>query len=89
MTTYVLAVFTKAQKQIIETHRVEEVRVVEGSAVENMAPVDLWRGARLVFFDMLCYELFYEMKSSSLLDMLKSRLGDISHSSHLKRTTNI
>jgi hypothetical protein len=49
MTTYLLAVLTKGQKEITETHKVEEVQVVEASAVErNMAPVDLWRGARSV-----------------------------------------
>jgi hypothetical protein len=50
MTTYVLAVLTKVKNEVLETHTIEEVQVVEQNA--DMAPVDVWRGARLVCFDL-------------------------------------
>ena len=55
MTTYVLAAYTKVRKEVIVTHRIEEVVKATGNkdaihSEKNMAPVDVWKGARLVVF---------------------------------------
>lgn len=53
MTTYVLTAYTKVRKEVIETHKIEKLVKASGDrdaieSVGKMAPVDVWKGARLV-----------------------------------------